>query len=55
MTCTLSGAGPLAEYASSLWDVRDKLEPEELERLLNVGAAFYRTLARAEDYRRSPL
>ncbi len=45
----------LAEYASSLWEVRDKLEPQEIERLLNVGAAFYRTLARAEDYRRSPL
>lgn len=45
----------LAEYASALWDVRDKLEPQEIERLLDVGAAFYRTLARAEDYRRSPL
>ncbi|HEY9269628.1 DNA-3-methyladenine glycosylase [Achromobacter sp.] len=45
----------LADYASCLWNVRDKLEREEIERLLNVGAAFYRTLARAEDYRRSPL
>jgi len=42
----------LGEYACTIHGIRQKLEPEEMERLLDSGAAFYRTLARAEAYRR---
>jgi hypothetical protein len=31
--------------------LQPRLQPEELERLIRVGADFYRTLARAEQYR----
>ena len=45
----------LGDYADCLSQVSEKLDSGEMERLLNVGAAFYRTLARAEDYRRNSL
>ncbi|CAB3892233.1 MULTISPECIES: hypothetical protein [Achromobacter] len=43
----------LARYANCLKRIESKLDPRDLDALLNVGADFYRTLARAEDYRRS--
>ncbi|PND35781.1 DNA-3-methyladenine glycosylase [Achromobacter pulmonis] len=46
-------ADVLGDYAGCLWDVRHKLEAEEFTRFIDVGAAVYRTLARAEAYRRS--
>ncbi|AYD67781.1 DNA-3-methyladenine glycosylase [Achromobacter sp. B7] len=42
----------LDEYASCLERCSGKLDAEELDRLLEVGAMFYRTLARAEAYRK---
>lgn len=44
-------ADVLGEYACILQGMRQKLEPEEMERLSDSGAAFYRTLARAEAHR----
>jgi hypothetical protein len=41
----------LNEYAFCLEKCSGKLDAEELDRLLDVGAMFYRTLARAEAYR----
>lgn len=43
----------LADFADCLSQISPRLTRAEYERLLNVGASFYRTLARAEDYRRS--
>lgn len=43
----------LTEFANCVVEVSPKLSREECERLIAVGASFYRTLARAEDYRRS--
>jgi len=45
----------LGKYADCLAQVGTKLAPDEMERFLNVGATFYRTLARAEDYRLNTL
>jgi len=43
----------LTEFANCVVEVSPKLSREECERLIAVGASFYRTLARAEDYRRT--
>jgi len=43
----------LTEFANCVVEVSPKLSQEECERLIAVGASFYRTLARAEDYRRT--
>jgi hypothetical protein len=45
-------ADVLTEFANCLVAVSPKLSREECDRLIAVGASFYRTLARAEDYRR---
>lgn len=45
----------LTELADCIVEVSPKLTLEERDRLINVGASFYRTLARAEDYRRAAL
>lgn len=42
----------LAAYAACIKAVEGKLTQEEMEDFINLGADFYRTLARAEDYRR---
>jgi len=42
----------LAAYAACLETVQHKLTTQEMNDLINLGADFYRTLARAEDYRR---
>lgn len=41
----------LSDYAECLLALEKRLAPEELERLIQIGADFYRTLARAEQYR----
>ncbi|MDH3063378.1 DNA-3-methyladenine glycosylase [Achromobacter insolitus] len=41
----------LANYAECLAALQPRLRQEEMERLIRVGADFYRTLARAEQYR----
>ncbi|MFF7398906.1 DNA-3-methyladenine glycosylase [Achromobacter sp. NPDC008082] len=46
-------ADVLTEFANCVVEVSPKLSREECERLVAVGASFYRTLARAEDYRRT--
>jgi hypothetical protein len=46
-------ADVLTEFANCVVEVSPKLSREECERLIAVGASFYRTLARAEDYRRT--
>lgn len=43
----------LANYAECLATLEPKLQREEMERLIQAGADFYRTLARAEQYRRA--
>lgn len=43
----------LANYAECLAALEPKLRDEEVERLIQAGADFYRTLARAEQYRRA--
>lgn len=43
----------LATYAACVKAVKHKLTVDEIERFINSGADFYRTLARAEDCRRS--
>lgn len=43
----------LGNYADCLAGVGTKLAPYEMEQFLKVGAVFYRTLARAEDYRQN--
>ncbi|MBD9433267.1 MULTISPECIES: hypothetical protein [Achromobacter] len=43
----------LGRFADCLSLVSKRLEPAEVEQLLDVGATFYRTLARAEGYRLS--
>ncbi|WP_332459805.1 DNA-3-methyladenine glycosylase [Achromobacter denitrificans] len=43
----------LANYAECLATLESKLQREEMERLIQAGADFYRTLARAEQYRRA--
>lgn len=43
----------LGKYADCLARVGTKLTPDEVEQFLEVGAVFYRTLARAEDYRQN--
>ncbi|WP_223264952.1 DNA-3-methyladenine glycosylase [Achromobacter spanius] len=43
----------LTEYANCLVEISDRLSVDECTRLVNVGSMFYRTLARAEDYRRT--
>ncbi|WP_314361818.1 hypothetical protein [Achromobacter sp.] len=45
----------LTEFASCLVQISPRLSPEECDRLINIGASFYRTLARAEDYRRTSI
>lgn len=45
-------ANLLNKYAFCLEKCSGKLDAEELDRLLDVGAMFYRTLARAEAYRK---
>jgi hypothetical protein len=46
-------ADVLTEFPNCIVEVSPKLSREESERLVAVGASFYRTLARAEDYRRT--
>jgi hypothetical protein len=41
----------LSNFAECLAALQPRLEEEEMERLIRVGADFYRTLARAEQYR----
>lgn len=41
----------LANYAECLAALQPRLRQVEMERLIRVGADFYRTLARAEQYR----
>lgn len=43
----------LANYAECLAALEPKLERAEMEKLIQAGADFYRTLARAEQYRRA--
>lgn len=43
----------LGRYADCLKRIESKLDHRDLEALLSVGADFYRTLARAEDYRQA--
>lgn len=43
----------LANYAECLAALQLRLRHEEMEELIRVGADFYRTLARAEQYRRA--
>ncbi|WP_343499709.1 DNA-3-methyladenine glycosylase [Achromobacter denitrificans] len=43
----------LANYAECLATLEPELQREEMERLIQAGADFYRTLARAEQYRRA--
>lgn len=45
-------AEALYAYAAVLGRIEGKLTEEELADLIDVGAIFYHTLARAEDYRR---
>lgn len=42
----------LYAYAAALERIEVKLTEEEMADLIDIGAQFYRTLARAEDYRR---
>lgn len=45
-------------YAAVLERIEGRLAPNELEELVGIGAKFYRTLARSEEYRQrsgSPL
>lgn len=46
-------ADVLTEYATCLETLSARLSAEECDRLVNVGSMFYRTLVRAEDYRRT--
>ncbi|AKP90549.1 DNA-3-methyladenine glycosylase [Achromobacter xylosoxidans] len=43
----------LADYAQCLAQLQHKLTPREMEALVCAGADFYRTLARAEQYRQA--
>ncbi|SSW67165.1 hypothetical protein AVE30378_02481 [Achromobacter veterisilvae] len=43
----------LANYAECLAAIQPRLRREEMDRLIQAGADFYRTLARAEQYRRA--
>lgn len=43
----------LSDYAQSLAALKEKLSPWEIEALVRAGADFYRTLARAEQYRQA--
>lgn len=43
----------LSDYAGCLAALEDKLTPREMEALIRAGADFYRTLARAEQYRQA--
>ncbi len=43
----------LANYAECLAAIQPRLRREEMDRLIRAGADFYRTLARAEQYRRA--
>ncbi|CAB3743521.1 DNA-3-methyladenine glycosylase [Achromobacter kerstersii] len=45
-------ADVLGEFANCLAFSSGKLSQGEIDSFINVGAAFYRTLARAEAYRR---
>ncbi|TRM51485.1 DNA-3-methyladenine glycosylase [Achromobacter sp. LC458] len=45
----------LTEYANCLERISPRLSLNECAELVHVGAKFYRTLARAEDYRRTSL
>lgn len=44
-------ADVLSNYAVCLNAIESKVSASELNRLVNAGADFYRTLARAEAYR----
>lgn len=44
-------AGVLSKYANCLAAVEPKISEREMNALLNAGADFYRTLARAQAYR----
>lgn len=46
-------ADVLSEFAECLADISSRLSAAECDRLVNVGASFYRTLARAEAYRKT--
>ncbi|KGE00333.1 DNA-3-methyladenine glycosylase [Achromobacter sp. RTa] len=41
----------LSNYAECLAALQSRLDQKDMERLIRVGADFYRTLARAEQYR----
>ncbi|MCV6796572.1 MULTISPECIES: DNA-3-methyladenine glycosylase [Achromobacter] len=43
----------LADYAQCVAALRHKLTAREMETLICAGADFYRTLARAEQYRQA--
>lgn len=45
----------LSDYAEYLAALNDKLTPREMEALICAGADFYRTLARAEQYRQASI
>lgn len=45
-------ADVLSEFALCVAQISSKLSDSERDRLVGVGAMFYRTLARAEEYRR---
>lgn len=46
-------ADVLSNYAACLTKIESTVSLSEMEGLISAGADFYRTLARAEDYRRS--
>jgi len=46
-------ADVLTEFADCLAQISPRLSPDECDKLVEVGVGFYRTLARAEQYRRT--
>lgn len=46
-------ADVLSNYAVCLNAIHSKVSPDDMNRLVNAGADFYRTLARAEAHRKS--
>lgn len=46
-------ADVLTNFATCVAKLSPKLTREECDQLVAAGAAFYRTLARAEDYRKA--
>lgn len=46
-------ADVLTQFANCVAKLSNKLTREECDELVEAGAAFYRTLARAEEYRKA--